>query len=472
MNDKTETPRMLTAADFSRSDVHRREVHGLIPGGAHTYSKGDDQFPALAPAAIARGKGGRVWDLDGNEYVDCSLGLGAVGLGHAYEPVLEAVREQLALGAAFQRPASIELEFASEFLSAVSGAERVKFAKNGSTVTTAAIKLARAFTGRDLVAFPGNHPFYSYDDWFMGRSQCDSGVPQAVRDLSLTYDSTRPETLKRLFEEHPGQIACVITEPEEVIPGDPADLAAVAETAKSHGAVFVLDEMVSGYRAGWPGAHHRLGLSADLVTWGKAVGNGFSFCALTGRADIMDLGGIVQGEAPRVFLISSTHGGEAHALAAARAVLREYREKDVLARHGELVRAVAGGMKETVERHGLEGRVGVHDSHWRVVCTCRGADGVISAAFRTLFLQEMIRRGALFQGLYLPCYSHGDADVERLLTAFDGACGVYRRALAEGVEGLLEGPVIPPVFRKYNQCVQSCPDQPCPHEDSCRPAGR
>jgi len=454
--------------DFGNSDDYRRRVHKYIPGGAHTYSKGDDQFPALAPAAIVRGKGGRVWDIDGHDYVDCSLGLGSVNLGHAYEPVVEAVRAQLYLGSSFQRPASIELEFAEEFVAAIPGAERVKFAKNGSTVTTAAVKLARAFTGRDLVAFPGNHPFYSYDDWFMGKTLCSSGVPDAVKALTLTYDSTSPNSLQELFDRYPGEIGCVITEPEEVIPQDPSILAEVARIARHNGAVFVLDEMVSGYRAGWPGAYARYGISADMVTWGKAVGNGFSFCALTGRADIMDLGGLKQNRVPRVFLISTTHGGEAHGVAAARAVLKEYRENPVLERHGILVKTVATAMKKAAVDAGLHDAIGVYESPWRVVCVFRDSEGQVSSILRTLFMQEMIRRGALFQGLFLPCFMHSDEDIERLIDAFSCACEVYGVALENGVRDMLDGPVIPPVFRKYNGCGQSCPATPCPREAECR----
>lgn len=451
---------MYEPSDFKESDVYRNKVHKFIPGGAHTYSKGDDQFPAIAPAAIARGKGGRVWDVDGNEFVDCSLGLGAVGLGHAYEPILSAVRTQLDLGSAFQRPASIELELAQDFVASVPGAERVKFAKNGSTVTTAAVKLARAFTGRDLVAFPGNHPFYSYDDWFMGQSPCRSGIPVDVQKLSLTYDSTQPETLELLFKQHPNKIACVITEPEEVIPQDPAILHEVSSIARKYGAVLVFDEMVSGFRAGWPGAHNRLGLEADLVTWGKAIGNGFSFCALSGRADIMDLGGIFQTDSPRVFLISSTHGGEAHTLAAARAVLSEYLQNDVLKRHGDLVSAVAQGMKSTVEKKGLSDILSVHASHWRVVCVCKDNAGEVSPGMRTLLLQEMIRRGVLFQGLFLPCFTHEESDVARILSAFDESCEVYSLALDKELSQYLSGGVIPPVFREYNDCTSLCPRHP------------
>jgi glutamate-1-semialdehyde 2,1-aminomutase len=457
-----------TVTNFERSDDYRARVHDAIPGGAHTYSKGDDQFPQLSPAAIARGKHGRVWDLDGNEFVDCSMALGSVNLGHAYEPVLEAVREQIELGVNFQRPAAIELEFAEEFLAAVPGADRVKFAKNGSTVTSAAVKLARAHTGRDLVAFPGNHAFYSYDDWFIGRTLCNSGVPEAVQSLSLTYHSQDPATLEKLFADHPGRIACIITEPVEVLHTPPAALIEICAIARRNGALVIIDEMVSGYRAGWPGAYPHLGLEPDMVTWGKAIGNGFAFCALTGRADVMDLGGIRQSGQPRVFLISTTHGGEAHSIAAARAVLREYQIRDVLGRQRQLVEAVAAGMRSAVADHGLESLVEIDASPWRIVTLYRNAERAMSPLLRTLVLQEMIGRGVLFQGVFLPCFTHTDEDVERIVSAFDATCGVYRHAIDHGVEGLLKGPTTRPVFRKYNGCEVTCPASPCPHEQQCR----
>jgi glutamate-1-semialdehyde 2,1-aminomutase len=441
------SPRTVT--NFGRSDDYRAKVHNFVVGGAHTYSKGDDQFPALSPAAIARGKGGRVWDLDGNEYVDCALALGAVSLGHGYEPVVAAVREQLELGAAFQRPASIELELAENFLALTPGMDRIKYAKNGSNVTTAAVKLARAFTGRDLIAFPGNHSFYSFDDWFIGSTAINSGIPDGIRTFSVTYDSTKAETLQALFDAYPGRIACVISEPEEVLPSQPDAILAVEKMAKANGAVFIIDEMVTGFRSGLPGAYVELGLQPDLVTWGKAVGNGFSFCALTGRADIMDLGGIKQNNQPRVFLLSSTHGGEAHTLAAARAVIHAYRTHDVIGHQRRLVAQVAQGMREAVARQGLIGAVEVHVAPWRVVVVCRDGEGSASLPFRTLLMQEMIGRNVLFQGIFLPCFMHTDEDVVRIIDAFDQSCAVYRHALRHGLDGLLVGGSTRPVFRRY-----------------------
>ncbi len=438
-----------TATTFTRSDEYRARVHDFIVGGAHTYSKGDDQFPALSPATFVRGKGSRVWDPDGNEYVDCALALGAISLGHAYEPVLDAVREQLERGAAFQRPASVELDLAEEFLALTPGMDRIKYAKNGSNVTTAAVKLARAYTGRELIAFPGNHSFYSFDDWFIGSTAVRSGVPDGIRSFSVTYDSTGPETLQALFDAYPDRIACVISEPEEVLHAPPDAIRAVEKIAKSNGAVFIVDEMVTGFRSGFPGAYVGIGLTPDLVTWGKAVGNGFSFCALTGRAAIMDLGGIRQQERPRVFLLSSTHGGEAHTLAAARAVVRTYRSHDVIWHQRRIVAAVAKGMRELVARHGLEDAIKIHAAPWRVVLICNDESGAVSLPLRTLLMQEMIGRNILFQGIFMACFSHTDEDVVKILDAFDQSCAVYRHALRHGIDGLLIGEPTRPVFRKF-----------------------
>jgi glutamate-1-semialdehyde 2,1-aminomutase len=456
-----------TITDFSRSDAYRRDVHDVIVGGAHTYSKGDDQFPRLAPAAILRGKNGHVWDVDGNEYVDCSLGLGSVSLGHAYEPVLRPVREALEQGSNFQRPSPLEFEVGRAFLALCPGMDRIKFAKNGSNVTTAAVKLARAFTRRPRVAIAASHPFFSFDDWFIGTTQIHAGVPDPIRGLSLRYDTRNPETLDQLFRRYPGEIACVITEPEELTPIDRELIREANRIARRHGAVFILDEMLSGFRAGLPGSYTEYGFEPDLTTWGKAIGNGFSFCALAGRADIMELGGIRQEVDPRVFLLSSTHGGEHHVLAAALAVIREYREQDVVGTLRRLTSNVAAGVRQTIRDAGLADYIEAHVSSWRIVFVFRDRAGEVSAPHRTLMLQEMIGRGVLYQGVFLPCFTHSADDIAHVLDAFRSSCDVYRQALDGGLEKLLVGEPTRPVFRKYVGCRMSCPAEPCPHESVC-----
>lgn len=443
--------------DYTKSRAFSARVHDRIPGGAHTYSKGDDQFPAIAPAAIERGKGSKVWDVDGNEFLDCSMGLTSVSLGHAYEPVLDRVKAALDRGANFQRPSVLELEMAERFLSLVPGHDMVKFAKNGSTVTTAAVKLARAKTGRTLVAFPGNHPFYSYDDWFIGRTAANKGVPEEVARLSVTFTGCDLASLEALFDRHPGEIACVITEPERSVcgpacpcGGNPgAFLRKAIDLAHRHGALFIVDEMITGFKTAWPGSCAKFGVVPDMMTWGKGIANGFAFCALTGTKDVMELGGIRALGQEKVFLISTTHGAETHAMAAALATIDAFERHDAVAHNQARGRAVIAQCRAAVAEAGLDKAIEVLPCEWMVTFLFRNADGELCPGMRTLMMQEMISRGVLFQGLFVGCLSHDDRDVEWFVSAFRDSLAVYRQALADGYEKHLVGPPAKPVFRKY-----------------------
>jgi glutamate-1-semialdehyde 2,1-aminomutase len=172
--------RKRVTPSFAESRRLQGRSHAVIPGGSHTYAKGDDQFPEQAPGFIDRGKGCHVWDVDGNEFIEYGMGLRSVTLGHAFEPVVEAAYKQMQLGVNFSRPARIEVDLAEAMLGLIDGAEMVKFAKNGSDVTTAAVKLARAYTGRNLIAVCGDQPFFSTDDWFIGSTEMNAGIPQAI----------------------------------------------------------------------------------------------------------------------------------------------------------------------------------------------------------------------------------------------------------------------------------------------------
>ncbi|MEO8171643.1 MAG: glutamate-1-semialdehyde 2,1-aminomutase [Sediminibacterium sp.] len=444
--------------NFKASDEYRKKIHSLIPGGAHTYSKGDDQFPELSPAAIDYGKGSHVWDIDGNEFLDCSMGLTSVSLGHAYEPVLEAVRKELEKGVNFQRPSVLEKITAEKFLSLVPQHDMIKFAKNGSIVTTAAVKLARAFTGRKLVAFPGDHPFYSYDDWFIGTTACNRGVPEEISDLSVTFQSCNLDSLKQLFEKYPDQIACVITEPEKSTcygegcscKGDPGKfLADAIELAHAHGALFIVDEMVSGFKSAFPGSITKFGLKPDMATWGKGIANGFSFCALTGTKEIMELGGITNRGEEKVFLISTTHGGETHALAAANASIDIFLEQKVIGHSHKLGDLLIKQCRSVISNNKLDDHVQVIPCNWLVAFSFADHEKKASSIFRTLFLQEMIKRGVLFQGAFYPCFSHTEDDIQYFVEAFTQSLQVYQQALTEGADKYLVGEPAKAVFRKY-----------------------
>ncbi|KGO83048.1 hypothetical protein Q762_04705 [Flavobacterium cauense R2A-7] len=446
---------MRNITNFKASDEYRKAIHNLIPGGSHTYSKGDDQFPILSPAAIVRGKGSHIWDVDGNEYLDCSMGLTSVSLGHAYEPVLDAVRKELENGVNFQRPAALEKEMAETFLALVPGHDMVKFSKNGSIVTTAAVKLARAKTGRDLVAFPVDHPFYSYDDWFIGKTACNKGVPEAVSNLSVTFQSFNIESLKELFAKYPGQISCVITEPEKGnYPHLPADfnvadfLKQAVELCHENGALFIADEMVTGFKTEFPGTITKYGVTPDMATWGKGIANGFSFCALTGTKEVMELGGITREGEEKVFLISTTHGGETHGLAAAIATIKEYQNKNVIAHNHSIGKKVAELCQQLVTENGLNNYIEVVAAEWMPFFVFKDKSGAVSQGYRTLFMQEMIKRGVLFQGVFMPCFSHTEEDAYYFAKAFGGSLKVYQEALEQGYEKFLVGSPAKAVFRK------------------------
>jgi len=426
----------------------RERLHAVIPGGAHTYAKGDDQWPANAPALLVRGQGCRVWDVDGNEFVEYGMGLRAVGLGHAYPAVVAAAEQALRDGANFTRPSLVELECAEAFLDIVTGAEMVKFTKDGSSANTAAVKLARAHTGRDLVVLCSQHPFFSYDDWFIGTTPVDAGIPAAVAALTLTFSYNDLPALEDLFRRHSGRIACVVLEPERDQRPEAGFLQGIADLCRREGAVFVLDEMITGFRWQLGGAQAQYGVVPDLSTFGKAMANGFAVSALAGRRELMERGGI-RHDGPRVFLLSTTHGAETHGLAAAIATMGVYRERDVIGYLHDAGRELRTGVEAAIAAAGVEGFVGVGGRDSNLGYRTLDQEGRPSQPFRTLFLQELVRGGVLAPS-FVVSYSHDEDAIRQTIEAVERALAVYRRALDDGVERYLSGPSVKPVYRRFN----------------------
>jgi glutamate-1-semialdehyde 2,1-aminomutase len=433
---------------FDESRALRPRFHALIPGGAHTYAKGDDQYPEDLAPIIARGAGCHVWDVDGNEYIEYGMGLRAVTLGHAYGPVVEAVERQLRLGENFVRPARIELTAAEDLLTCVQGAEMVKFAKNGSDVTTAAVRLARGVTGRDLVALPIESTFLSVDDWYIGTTPMATGVPEAVRALTVRFHFNDLPSAVALFDAHPGRIACVVLEAATSVEPAEGFLAGLKELCHNHGAVLIFDEMITGFRWHLGGAQAVYGVQPDLATFGKALGNGFAVSALAGRRDLMDRGGLQHAE-PRIFLLSNTHGAEAHGLAAAIAVMHIYREEGVVEHLYRQGSRLATGVTQAAEAAGVSDSVRLLGRPCNLVFQALDAEGRPSQSFRTLFMQELIGRGVLAPS-FVVSYSHSDADIDRTVESVGKALQVYRRALDEGIARYLPGRPVKPVMRERN----------------------
>jgi glutamate-1-semialdehyde 2,1-aminomutase len=435
-----------TQSGRDRSRAFNERLHELVPGGAHTYAKGDDQFPEGLAPVIERGLGSHVWDVDGNEYVEYGSGLRAVSLGHAHPKVIEAVRSVLGDGGNFVRPAAIELHAAERFLGVV-GHEMVKFAKNGSDATTAAVRLARAATGRDLVAICEDQPFFSTDDWFIGHTPMPAGVPRATRDLTVGFRYNDLESVREAFAANPGAIACVVLEPATAIEPASGFLEGLRALCSEQGALLVFDEMITGFRWHMAGAQHVYGVRPDLATFGKAIGNGFAISALVGRRELMGLGGL-RDPRERVFLLSTTHGAEVHALAALLAVIDTYEEESVIDRLDERGRRLLDALRPLITRHGLGENVLLLGRPSNLVFATLDTDGNRSQPFRTLLLQEMISRGVLGPSFVVSA-SISDEDIERTAEAFDGALGVYRAALEGGIDRHLRGRPVKPVFRPF-----------------------
>ena len=428
----------------------QQRAHRAIPAGCHTYSKGDDQFPANAPKFLVRGEGSQVWDPEGNQFLDWGMGLRSVILGHAHPRVVDAAVTALRDGSNFTRPSTLELEVAERLIDLIPAAEMVKFAKNGSDVTTAAGRLARAYTGRDLIAFPAEHPFYSFDDWFIGTTRVDAGVPRDVTALSRTFPYGDLDALDALLRAEGDRVAMVIM--EAATDADPPEgyLEGVRALTERHGVLLTFDEMITGFRWDLRGAQHRYGVTPDMATFGKALANGLSVSALVGRRDVLELGGIHH-DRPRVFLLSATHGGETHALAAAGATIDELSDSDgpeQLAATGAALQealnaaALAAGVDRVVRAGGLPcSPVLVFDAD---------GDAARSAGLRTLFLQETVARGVLIPYI-APSLAHTPDDVARTGEAAAEAFAAVRRVLdGEPLESLLDGPAVKPVFRRYN----------------------
>jgi glutamate-1-semialdehyde 2,1-aminomutase len=436
------------AARYARSNELRARAHQLVPGGAHTYAKGDDQYPELSPGFIDHGLGCHVWDVDGNEYIEYGMGLRSVTLGHAFAPVVEAAYREMRRGSNFTRPAAIEVEAAETLLGMISGAEMVKFAKNGSDVTTAALKLSRAYTGRDLVAICGDQPFFSVDDWFIGSTAMPAGIPETIRSQTLKFRFNDLASLAALFAAHPEQIACVVMEAETADVPAPGYLPAVVELCHAHGALFVLDEMITGFRWHNGGAQTLYGITPDLSTFGKGIGNGFAVSALVGKAAVMARGGLLHDQ-ERVFLLSTTHGAETHSLAAAIATMRTYQEQDVIGHMTRQGERLAAGVRQAAAELGLDEYFQVAGRPSNLIFVTRDIEKNRSQTFRTLFMQETIRRGLLMPSFVIS-YAHSSADVDQTIEAVAEALVVYRSALEDGVERYLVGRPVKPVFRPHN----------------------
>lgn len=409
-----------------------------LPSIAQTFSKGPSQYvQGASPVFLQRGQGCRVWDVDGNEYIDYVQGLLPNILGYAHPEVNAAFTAQLAEGHSFSLPHPLEVELGERLTRIIPCAEMVKFAKNGSDATAAAVRVARAFTGRDRVACCGYH---GWQDWYIGSTTRSRGVPQAVRDLTHPFPYNDPAKLEETLAAHPGQFAAVILEPVNFTPPADGFLAKVKEVAHRHGAMLIFDEICSGFHFGLGGAQKRFGVTPDLACFGKAMGNGFPIAAVCGRADVMSV-------FDEIF-VSFTFAGEVASMAAAMKVLDILERTDALAQMDAAGRQIQDGFNALAKIAGLSDRLTCIGYPVWSLMKFKDAQGKDCLLTRSLFQQEAVKRGILHLVTHNLTAAHDQAAVDRTLTAYAAVMKTLAGWLSDPDPARhLDGPMIQPVFR-------------------------
>jgi glutamate-1-semialdehyde 2,1-aminomutase len=429
--------------------TYQERLLRAIPGGAHTYSRGYDQYPENAPQILERADGAYTYDLKGNKFLDYGMALRAVNLGYANKQINDAAIKQINFGNNLTRASVIELQAAELLIDMIDSVDMVKFTKNGSTATTSAIKLSRAYTKRDLVVRCADHAFFSYDDWFIGSTPANLGIVEKDIQNTKMFTYNDIDSLKKIFNTYPDQISCVILEPS--VTEHPKDnfLQKVKDLCNKNGAIFILDEMITGFRWHLKGAQHYYGVEPDLCTFGKAMANGFSVAAIAGKREIMQQGSIEFQGTERLFMLSTTHGAEMSGLGAFVETMKFMRANNVIEHLWDYGSNLVSLMNSIAKKFNLEKNFvagGIDCSPYYLTFDKKGQN---SLGLRTLFSQEMVKNGVLMPWIAIS-YAHGADELKLTKKALENTFEIYRKAVDEGFEKYLIGDVIKPVFRKYN----------------------
>jgi glutamate-1-semialdehyde 2,1-aminomutase len=423
---------------YSESERLLARALESIPLGSQTFSKSKTQYPyGVSPYFIERGLGSRVWDADGNSYIDFVGSLGAVLLGYRDPDVDEAVRRQMENGVSFSLAHRLEMQVAERMKALIPCAEMVRFGKNGSDATAGAVRLARAYTSREHVAVCGYH---GWQDWYIGSTARHLGVPRAVRELTHPFEFNRLDTLERIFDEYPDQVAAVILEPMNKTAPEPGFLEGVQQLCRRHGTVLIFDETITGFRFSLGGAQQLFGVTPDLATFGKGMANGYPISAIVGNRELMKM--------MEEIFFSFTFGGETLSLAASLATMRKLEDYDVIPAIHRTGKRVMDGIAASIRQFGLEDVLSVSGSPTWSFLDTRDSEPFSAWEIKTFYLQEMLACGILTLGAHTISFAHTDEDVEQLLVAYDELMEQLSEALGRGdLLGRLRCKPLEPLFK-------------------------
>ncbi len=422
---------------ITKSNEYYKIALDLIPAQTQTLAKGTGQnIKGVAPKYLKRGKGSHVWDVDGNEFIDYTMGVGPLSLGYAYDVVDEAIKEQLKDGITFSLTHPLEVEVAELIHKVVPNAESIRYSRGGADVVSGAVRVARAYTKRNKVLCCGYHGWH---DWYIGVTDRNKGIPQAIQDLTFTFSYNDIQSVIDSIDE---DTACVVLEP--YVFEEPKDnfLQKLRDVCTKNGTLLVFDEMWSGFRIAVGGAQEYFGVNSDLACFSKAVANGMPLSVLTGKKEIMSV-------LEKDVFFFNTFGGEALSLAAAKATINEMIEKRVpvqLAKQGNKLKV---GYNKIAEELGMN-YTKCSGFDCRTIITFDASAGN-PLEMKSLVQQEMIKRGILWGGFHNMSFSHSDSDIDYTLKAYKEVLPILKKAVEENnVKSYLRGEPVEPVFRKVS----------------------
>ncbi len=420
---------------IDKSDELYEKALNLIPSTTQTLAKGPQQnIKGIAPKYLQKGKGSHVWDVDGNEYIDFNMGIGPLSLGYAYPKVDEAIKKQLEDGITFSLMHPLEVEVAELINEIVPNAESIRYSKTGADVTSAAIRVARAYTGKNKILCCGYHGWH---DWYISVTDRNKGIPGVIRDLTFTINYNDIQSVKDSIDS---DIAAIILEPFVFEPPKDNFLKELRKLCDENGILLIFDEMWTGFRIALGGAQEFFGVSADLAVFSKAVANGMPLSILTGRNEIMK---VLDEE---VFFYT-TFGGEALSLAAAKATIEELRDKNVPQFLAEQGKKLKDGYNKIAAKLSMNYTKCIgYDCRSLITFDAKAGNPL---EIKSLVQQEMIKRGILWGGFHNMCYSHADEDIDYTLKVYEEVLPILKKAVDENtIKENLKGDPVTTVFRK------------------------
>ena len=423
---------------YEKSTEFLTRAEATIPIGSQTFSKSRTQYPVgISPLFATRAKGPYLWDLDGNKYIDLVSNLASITLGYRNRKVDSAVRKQMNLGNGFSLPSTLEAVVAEKITSLVPSAEMVRFGKNGTDATSAAIRLARAYTGRDYVAVCGYH---GWQDWFIGSTSRNKGVPKKTSALTLTFKYNDIKSLEKIFSKHPKGIAAVILEPMTYEFPENKFLEKTKKLCQKYGAVLIFDETITGFRFSKGGAQEIFQVTPDLSTFGKGIANGYPLSVVCGSREIMR-------EMENIFF-SGTFGGELLSLAAANVVLGMHQKDEISPRLNKYGEELSQDLQKVIDQADMSGLLEIkgHPT-WKFLEWKDGSE-FTAPELKTYFMQEMFRRGILILSTHNVTLAHNKKIRGVIISKYERVLTLMKKAISEGnLKDKLEVMPLKPLFK-------------------------